>query len=719
MFKNVKIGTKAAFIFAIVLAVSLLTVSYVLLYASKKALTEVRLTAMEAIADMKSSRIEDLIARLKSEIQIAQDYFNIRLNLPVLQEYDSNRSHPAFLEAKERLDGQLKRFQAAFPLVKNILLVGTQGKVVYVSREASEKTYLGKTLQDTDGRAFEEGKKGIYFTEMFRSSEAQNEPRMLLTASVLDLQGKFAGIIAFDVNLGPIYRLLQERTGLGESGETFIAKRRGEGLIFLNSPQNEPDAALNKKIVMGAKEALPIQQAVLGKRGSGKAMDYRGREVLAAWRHLPSMDWGMVAKMDAEEAFAPISLFERNVFLLALGILGIALTFAFFISGQIVQSNEALLEGEKKLRRVVESVPNGILMVSQEGKIVLANAQAERLFGYSREELLGQTIEMLVPESSRAGHPEYRRAFFSEPQSRFMGSERNLKGRRKDGTEFPVEMGLSPVQTGEGLLALASVSDISLRKDFERKMFAVERLAAMGKMSSHIAHEVRNPLSSIGLNLDLLSDELEALPDQGEKDSRPRQEIKSLLKAIQKEVDRLAALAGEYLKFSKPPEQKKEKVYLNEFLSGMVHFLNEEAKRHQVELVFSKTHNAPFIFMDPGQMEQVFLNLIRNAFDAMPQGGKVEIGILQDESAATVFVKDEGAGMDEETQTKVFDPFFTTKGHGTGLGLVVAHQVVVEHGGAVWCESEKGKGTTFFVRYPNRAGQNPPVDLTTSPDRGL
>ncbi len=359
---------------------------------------------------------------------------------------------------------------------------------------------------------------------------------------------------------------------------------------------------------------------------------------------------------------------------------------------------QALKEQQEIFYSVIEYSPIGMVMVDAKGKMTLVNREIERLFGYSREELLGQAIEILIPESLRHRHAEHRENFSHAPSPRVMGAGRDLAGRRKDGSEFSVEIGLNPLQTSKGFFVLAAITDVSARKALEKRTLTAEHLAAVGKLSSHVAHEIRNPLSSISLNLDLLHDELRAM--RGEENQVPFHEAETLLKAIQKEIARLGDLAGDYLRFSRLPKHQKEKADLHELFTGVVYLLEAEAKHKNIEIRFHKDTTVSLL-LDPKQMQQVFINLIKNSIEAMPQGGKIEIQVKNGPEKIQISVRDEGVGMDEGVQKKLFDPFYTTKEKGTGLGLSLVRQIIAEHQGDIWCESRKGGGTTFFIELPH------------------
>lgn len=357
----------------------------------------------------------------------------------------------------------------------------------------------------------------------------------------------------------------------------------------------------------------------------------------------------------------------------------------------------ALQEQEEIFASVIEFSPIGKLLVDEKGKIALVNREIERLFGYSREELLGQSVEILIPEDLRKRHVEYRAGYTKNPSPRMMGAGRDLAGRKKDGSKILIEVGLNPLKIRSKPYVLAAIMDVTQRKNLEKKTAAAEHLAAIGKLASHIAHEIRNPLSSISLNLDMLQEEFHRLAAKPEL-----KEADSLLQAIKTEIGRLSDLAGDYLHFSRLSKHETKMTDLQDFFANIELLLGAEARSRKIRISFPSEQAA--VLFDPRQMQQVFINLIKNAMEAMPKGGKIEIKVKHDKEKTLFSILDEGHGMDEETKKDLFKPFFTTKEKGTGLGLSLVEQIVNEHQGQIWVQSKKGEGSAFYILLPSSMG---------------
>ncbi len=243
-------------------------------------------------------------------------------------------------------------------------------------------------------------------------------------------------------------------------------------------------------------------------------------------------------------------------------------------------------------------------------------------------------------------------------------------------------------EQGQVLLVVEDVTESLQTKD---RLIRTERLAAIGRMAAHVTHEVRNPLSSIGLNVEMLADEL------GEGDA----EAHALLRAIQREIDRLTAITEEYLRLARLPAPRLEPEDVGDLLEGIAAFVGREMVRAGVTLDLRVEAQLPLVALDEAQLRQALVNLLRNAGEAMPEGGTVHLYARARNGGVEIVVEDEGPGIPEELRGKVFDLFFTTKERGSGLGLPLTQQIVVAHDGAIHCEpGAGGRGTRFELWLP-------------------
>ena len=251
---------------------------------------------------------------------------------------------------------------------------------------------------------------------------------------------------------------------------------------------------------------------------------------------------------------------------------------------------------------------------------------------------------------------------------------------------------MKPAADEIGELAVAFEKMVEAVGDAQSQAVANERLAAIGKMAAHVTHEIRNPLSSISLNIELLDEELRG-QDVGK-------ESHELLASITREVERLGSLSEEYLRLARIPSPRLDSEDLVGLVNDVAKFCRPEIERAGCVLAVTVPEDLPSVHFDEAQIRQAILNLLRNAREAMPAGGTVELDVLPEGMSVAVCVSDRGGGIPEEIRDRVFDPFFSTKGEGTGLGLAITKRIVEAHGGSLECAGREGGGTTFHLSLP-------------------
>ncbi len=345
---------------------------------------------------------------------------------------------------------------------------------------------------------------------------------------------------------------------------------------------------------------------------------------------------------------------------------------------------------EEQFRLVVESSPNGLLMVDEQGAIRMVNRQIDQLFGYERAELIGQSVEILVPQHMRSHHAGDRTEFIAHSESRAMGKGRDLYGVRKDGQEFPLEIGLNPIRTSDGLRVLASVVDITERKHIQKQLWQAERLAELGTLASGMAHEIGTPMNVILGRAEYL---LQRTADEG---------MKKGLTTIVTQIERITKVMNQLLAFARRRALERRPVDLGEIVDDALEMFQERIAHNRITVDKAIEAHMPSVHADRDQLVQVLINLVMNSLYAMPDGGRLRLSLDRENSHVRIGVSDTGHGMTEEIRSKVFDPFFTTKdfGKGTGLGLTVVKGIIEEHGGTIAVESVVDKGTTFWIRLP-------------------
>ena len=350
---------------------------------------------------------------------------------------------------------------------------------------------------------------------------------------------------------------------------------------------------------------------------------------------------------------------------------------------------QKLRETETLFRSLLESAPDAMVIVDAQGMITLVNSQTERLFGYERKELLGKPVEHLVPARFRQRHQDHRGLFAKNPHVRPMGTGMELFAVRRDGSEFPVEISLSPIATGRELLMSAAIRDITERKRAERLLQEKERLATLGTTAAVFAHEIGNPLNGISTSLQIVKSILEA--------DKIDPVLHETLEIAFQEVQRLATLLSDYRTFARPQRLNLRPADVTQIIEEV---LSAQLPMYRATKIALQTQleNLPAIVVDPEKIKQVILNLCKNAVEAMPNGGNLTVKATGSEGGVILEVTDTGEGIAQGVD--VFQLFRTTKPDGTGLGLPIVQQIISDHKGTITYRSEIGKGTTFTIVLP-------------------
>jgi PAS domain S-box-containing protein len=356
---------------------------------------------------------------------------------------------------------------------------------------------------------------------------------------------------------------------------------------------------------------------------------------------------------------------------------------------------------QAQFRLAVEACPSGIVMVDAAGQIVMVNAKTEQMFGYSRQELIGQGVDILVPTRFRGKHPAFRSVFAANPGARPMGAGRDLFGRRKDNSEFPVEVGLNPIETHDGCTVLSIIVDISERKqaeslaasqtrDLERSNAELEEFAYVA------AHELLEPLRSVASYVHLLAERY-----QGKLDEKADKYLQFAVGGAK----RMQTLITDLLAFSRVGSRVRpfQPTQSAAVVRQVIERLRPRIAEAQADIAFGPL---PVVNADETQLGQLLQNLIGNALKfRSTRPPRIQLKASAHDGEWLFSVADNGIGIDQQFADRIFQMFQRLheqgKYEGSGIGLAIAKKIVERHGGRIWFESELGAGTTFYFTLPD------------------
>jgi len=359
---------------------------------------------------------------------------------------------------------------------------------------------------------------------------------------------------------------------------------------------------------------------------------------------------------------------------------------------------------------IIQNLKSGLITVGQKMEITHVNKSAEEILGYSKEELLGQSIRTILPEPDQA-----RRCIFREQVEALdldTGHISQIELVAKDGEHIPVETCFSVITDSfEEIKGLSCIfRDITEERLQEQHMARIERLASLGELAAGVAHEIKNPLAGINGALQVLA---QAFPRQSNE--------REIFTEILKQIKRLDQVVHQLLEFARPKKPDFKSINLIEIINRCLFLVGNRIAEGRIKTKISLDSDHPPLKGDPNLLQQAILNILLNALDAMEPGGTLEIHTCWMDKANScakfkclspinrtfhsgirILIKDTGKGIPQEKLDTIFNPFFTTKQKGTGLGLAITHRIIEQHQGSIYVDSNPGKGTIFIINLPSK-----------------
>lgn len=754
-FKSIKV--KLICYFILMTTIPILIVSSTAYNSGKRALNESVVEKLTSIADLKKTQLSTWLQERIVDIGVLSTNKSLEIsfsNLLYLRKAFHTIGRMKESEIGKvyykRLSEYLGELKGKFIYCDEISILDVENGEIAISTNESNiglvdfdyKYYL--SVLENQGIPF----KDIHYSDYTKQigmtifgTMKRTDPITMEETEVIN------GIVLIRVNTkDSIEQLIQDWPNRGETGETLLVRREGDKLMFLNNTRHLSGTAL--KMSIAAKLLVP-ESFMLDAMEEGiiEAFDYRGVDVLLAFRYIPQLKWGLIVKQDTSEAFMPIRGLKNQVITLAIVSVVIIVIIVFILAHgithpilQLVQGANAigkgilghriliksrdevgilasefnrmaekleesyagleqkirqrtaqLRESEEKYRESINLANDAIFTIDADSaSIVDSNKKAEGIIGYSRHELSKKKIWEIVPEYDR----DRAKQLWMTINKTGSGMLDNIDCQHIDGRLTPTSISASVIEHGKKKTIQWICRDITERKRMELQLIQAERLAAVGELAAGVAHEVNNPLGGLQNFVKMMR-----------KEPGNTSQNLEFLELMSEGLKRIEVIIKQLMAFSRPYSTHMSNHSLNEIVESSLRFVDHRIKEQSIRLEKVLSPELPEIYGDADNISQVIINIIVNALDSMSSGGNliIKTGYCDHQpSNIQVTITDSGTGIREEILNKIFNPFFTTKEMGSGLGLAISKRIMDDHNGNILVESKVGEGTTFFVCLPVR-----------------
>ncbi len=716
------------------LLLSLVIVSlggYVAFTLARDALKQSVFDRLNAIATHKETALNRWIEAQRREVRMIALLPGVRTQAELL--LDESQPDQIHKEAYARLSEYFLTILSIQPDLQSISLLTDEGGQAVISTDKS----LEGQYRVSDSY-FMQGRQETYVQNVY-PSPVTLRPTMTIATPLSSRTGQAVGVLAVHLNLERMSQIILERAGLGTTGETYLVDQFN---VFVSGERFG-----REKFPRGV-HTEGIDRAVAGVNGAGLYLNYEGVPVIGVYRWLDQWDLALLAEMHQEEALAPARQLAGTTLLVGLVSAGVLAIGVYWLARQIARPVMAIAEtailvaagdlsrtapvitgdeigllartfnqmtaqiqalyqslrqSEAYFRSLIENALDVITVLDSEARIRFTSPSVERVLGYKPEEVTGRSaLDLVSPEDFSATfqaiqeilqHPEKTATALFRVRHQ-NGSWRYLEAIGRNLLDDPAVRGF-----------VINSRDVTERMHLEDQLRQAHKMEAIGRLAGGIAHDFNNILTIISGITGLLLARLT-------RQDRLYEDIEQIKQA----GERAAALTRQLLAFSRKQVLKPEVINLNTVIAHLEKLLRRLISE-DIELVTIPDQDLGLVKADPGQIEQVILNLVVNARDAMPAGGRITLettNVILDETYALhhvdarpgafvlLQVNDTGSGIKPETQARIFEPFFTTKeqGHGTGLGLATVYGIISQSGGHITVESQPGQGATFKVYLP-------------------
>ena len=640
---------------------------------------------------------------------------DIRETATLLTRTPEVQNHPGRMEERT-----LRTLYESFGNKVNFLFVADQRGIVtafYPSGESKRIMGSDFSSQPCYQKARSTGKPVICSAEPLpgeRTSSGAQRLTLTLIAAPIIHGSEFIGVLGCGLEFGKMNERYINPIRSGATGGSWMINHEGKFIAHY-----DPDF-LGKDAFLARKERNPdfsferINRIVKEEMLQGKAgMDeylsdwHRGEEgrikklIAYATVKIDDQIWSIAVVAPYSDVTQVVwGSFKNSVLLLA--VMACILLAGTYVGHKINQGRiraeekvrwgEEIMKSQSRLQTLFDGSPEAIIIVDRNFRVSMVNKTALNWYNQTREEFSGkfcyrvfQGRSDLCPncpaqESFRTGQPAHR-------------EKASLVA---DGTKRYLQLFTFPLQdrNGEVVEVVEYVKDMTAEKGLQQQIIQSERLAVVGRMSANVAHEIKNPMGTIMLNAELLEEELDRFAGQDTAEAR------GLLGVIKSELDHLIDVVEEYLQFARLPKVKLEMGNVNEVISDLLLFLQEETSGRKLMVIEELEPALPEVQLDAKQLRRALLNIVKNSFEAMSEGGKLSVSTASKDGQVEITIADTGKGIPEENLELIFTPFFSTKHGGTGLGLSITSHIVKEHRGTVSFKSYPNLGTVFIIRLP-------------------